>query len=328
MAVLQGELNRNSVELRKKITDGEPSAGQVGTVAAALEQGLDSGSAAEQTAMEAAVTKAVASAEAAAVVKAAAVMKAGQEQSERIVGLLQQLKVAEQELQPLRIVHKGRTDREVALENQVMAMTLGQVRKELTDRGMSTLIVNKDDQCVEGRTPDLQRRLILQLAGLVKPDGGIGSHAAAAAAVAAAMGEMPAQLKLVRQEVHRAANTAMRLFRQGQVGDTVHFEEAVADLYLALEAAQSTASGPTPGPDELTNFVSSRFHPDHSAAAARLLEQHSMLVMLVSAQQSATRGCCSHTQQQISRKSVSLRLREPSLLTLTTNCVVVTHLQQ
>ena len=95
-------------------------------------------------------------------------------------------------MQPLRSIHRGRSDREVALEQRIEAMTLGQLQKGCKSNDISTLVVNKEGQAVEGRSADLQRKLLLHFAGSVQLDGGIGSQSAAAAAVAAAMGELPA----------------------------------------------------------------------------------------------------------------------------------------
>ena len=69
----------------------------------------------------------------------------------------------------------------------------------------------------------------------------IGSHTAAAEAVAAAMGVMPAQLELVQVAIQRAVATMQRLFSSSGE-DSVEFDVAICDAFAALKTAQSTIS--------------------------------------------------------------------------------------
>ena len=177
-------------------------------VEAAVAAGVAKAEALHAGEVEAAVAAGVATAEALRMVHAAAVEEAEQEHSRRRLELLGQLRQAEKELHPLQSIHRGRSDREVALEQRVDAMTLSQLRKECESNGISTLVINKEGQAVEVRSDHLQRKLLLHFAGSVQLDGGIGSRAAAADAVAEAMGKLPAQLSSVRRNVGLAFRTA------------------------------------------------------------------------------------------------------------------------
>jgi hypothetical protein len=122
--------------------------------------------------------------------------------------------------------------------------------------------------CSYGRAPDLKQRLVLELAGRCQSDS-IGLHSAAAAAVTAAMSAMQKQLQpqleSVRSGVAVTASTALRLLG----GDTDEFDEAIAEMSIALDEAEATVSGLAQEPDEVGKCaVISRRRLEQSLTAA------------------------------------------------------------
>ena len=122
----------------------------------------------------------------------------------------------------LQITHKGRSERAVALEEAIEAMTSIQLKKELESRGM----------CSDGRAPDLQLRLGLELAGRCQPDS-IGSHSAAAAAVTAAMSAMQKQLQPQLQSVRLWVATAESIARRLLGVDADEFDEVIIEVWVS-----------------------------------------------------------------------------------------------
>ena len=173
------------------------------------------------------IAAAVKAAEASASVKMAAAVEAAVKAAQKQIKTLKsQLKETKEEMKELQVAHKGRSERAVALEKATAAMTLAQLKKELESRRM----------CSYGRAPDLKQRLVLELAGRCQSDS-IGLHSAAAAAVTAAMSAMQKQLQpqleSVRSGVAVVASTALRLLG----GDTDEFDEAIAEMSIALDEA-------------------------------------------------------------------------------------------
>ena len=184
-----------------------------------------------------------------------AAVKAAQKQIKTLKSLLKETK---EEMKELQVTHKWRSERSVALKKATAAMTLAQLKKELESRRM----------CSYGRAPDLKQRLVLELAGRCQSDS-IDLHSAAAAAVTAAMSAMQKQLQPQLESVRSGATivapTALRLLG----GDTDEFDEAIAEMSIALDVAEATTSGSAQEPDQVGNCaVISRRRLEQSLAAA------------------------------------------------------------
>ena len=129
--------------------------------------------------MATSVEAAVKAAKTTGAVEMAAAMKAAVKTAEASSSSVEQKRMKEPQ-----ITHKGRGERAVALKEAIEAMTSIQLKTELESRGI----------CNNGRAPDMQLRMGLELAGRCQPDS-VGSHLAAAAAITAAMIAMQKQLQ-------------------------------------------------------------------------------------------------------------------------------------